>query len=685
MRRLLIVVLLLSPALFSQDHSTRAAEDALQVLSSVSNFYEVAIAPDGTHVAWAQGERTNGKPGIYVASLHPSQKPIRISAAPESSAWENSIAWSPDSKQIVFLSDAAGSGQQQLYIADVTGGAARKLTSLTGFLSSPAWSPDGGTLSFLFIENAPRAAGPLQPMTPPSGVIEQHIYEQRLNLVDAAGGAVRAISPPDMYVYEYDWAPDGGGFVISAARGDGDNNWWIAQLYALSIDGKIRSVYKPALQIANPRFSPDGKNIALIEGLMSDQGVTGGDVVVIPAGAPGSRPASEGAPGSRTRASAGANLGSSPRNLTPNMSASATWLAWTDNQHILFSEIIDGNSGVASVDTNGNLTQLWSGSELMTAGNWEVSLSLARDGRQSAVIRSSPEHPPEVWAGPIGSWSAVTDDNRNVRAVWGEVRSVHWQSDNLRVQGWLLMPRAYSPSKHYPLVVNVHGGPASACIAGWPGSMSAPLAAAGYFVLCPNPRGSYGQGESFTQGNVKDLGGGDLRDIMAGVDEVLREYPVDPARLGIHGWSYGGYMTMWAETQTHRFSAAVAGAGISNWLSYYGQNDIDQWLIPYFGASVYDDGAVYAKSEPIKFVKNVKTPTLILVGDRDGECPAPQSFEWWHALKNYDVPVQFVVYPNEGHMIQQSEHRRDIVVRSLEWFDRWLGNGKSQAQTAAAQ
>jgi dipeptidyl aminopeptidase/acylaminoacyl peptidase len=208
----------------------------------------------------------------------------------------------------------------------------------------------------------------------------------------------------------------------------------------------------------------------------------------------------------------------------------------------------------------------------------------------------------------------------------------------------------------------------------WPGSFFdfTVLSHFGYFVLRPNPRGSFGQGEAFTRGNVKDFGYGDLRDILAGVDDVVKHFPVDPRRIGIGGWSYGGYMTMWAVTQTHRFHAAVAGAGIANWQSYYGENDIDQWLIPFFGASVYDDPAVYAKSSPINFIKNVKTPTLILVGDRDGECPTPQSFEFWHALETLGVENRFVVYPNEGHMIYDPAHQRDIMQRTLEWYDRLL-------------
>ena len=221
------------------------------------------------------------------------------------------------------------------------------------------------------------------------------------------------------------------------------------------------------------------------------------------------------------------------------------------------------------------------------------------------------------------------------------------------------------------MVVAVHGGPASSVKPNWPrpGYNPALLSQQGYFVLMPNPRGSYGQGEKFAAANMRDFGGGDLRDILAGVDEAIRSAPVDPQRIGITGWSYGGFMTMFAVTQTNRFKAAVAGAGISNWQSYYGQNAIDTWMIPYFGAPVYDDPAVYAKMSAIDFIKQVKTPTLIVVGDRDGECPAPQSYEFWHALKTLGVKTQMVVYPNEGHSFRKPEHQKDVLLRMIAWFN----------------
>jgi dipeptidyl aminopeptidase/acylaminoacyl peptidase len=237
-----------------------------------------------------------------------------------------------------------------------------------------------------------------------------------------------------------------------------------------------------------------------------------------------------------------------------------------------------------------------------------------------------------------------------------------------------MYPRNFDPAKKYPMVVNVHGGPSSMAHSSWPGphSFGIALSGAGYFVFMPNPRGSYGEGEAFTRANVKDFGYGDWRDIMTGIDAVLKEAPVDEHRLGLTGWSYGGYMTMWGVTQTNRFAAAVAGAGLANFQSYYGENQIDQWMIPFFGASVYDDPAVYAKSSPITFIKKAKTPTLVLVGDSDGECPTPQSYEFWHALKTLGTKTELVVYEHEGHAFASPAHQRDVVERVAGWFDEYL-------------
>jgi dipeptidyl aminopeptidase/acylaminoacyl peptidase len=627
-------------------------------LFAAHTFAQTAISPDGKKIAWVENlvgkdGAPDGNTAIYLSDSDAGTPPKKISAAGALPRAEGNVAWSPDSKQLAFLSDAVKPGQLQLYVANASGGPVKKLTNVKGLLGAPGWSPDGKRIAVLFTENAVRAAGPLVAEPPETGEIKDTYFEQRLAVVDVASGELRQISPTDMHVYEYDWSPDSQRFAITAAHGNGDNNWWIAQLYTLDagVLGLMKPIYKPSLQIARPVFSPDGKQIAFVEGLMSDQDSVGGDVFTVPA------------------------TGGSAENVTPEMKASANWLAWTADRKILFSGSAEGDAQVATVDpANGQISPIWRGQEQLSAGLWGTNISLAADGKTSAVIRSSLSDPPEIWAGTIGYWKQVTQRNTAVKPGWGETRSIRWKSDGYDVQGWLTYPKDFDPAKKYPMVVRVHGGPGEAVQSVWPDTWDfvLALAGAGYFVLQPNPRGSFGQGEAFTRANVRDFGYGDLRDILAGVDEALRVAPIDPNRLGLTGWSYGGYMTMWGVTQTNRFKAAMAGAGIANWLSYYGENKIDQWMIPFFGKSAYDDPEVYARSSPITFIKNVKTPTLVIVGDSDGECPTPQSYEFWHALKALGVETQLVVYEHEGHMFVKPEHMRDRIRRTVTWFDAHL-------------
>lgn len=640
----------------------QALSEVVRTLFAGREFDQTAISPDGKQVAWVErlvdkNGVPNGTMAIYVSPANPGATPRRITAGNGVNAYfERAIAWSPESKRLAFLSDAAKPGQQQLYVFDLAGGPARKLTDVKGFLDSPGWSPDGKALAVLFTENATREAGPLVAETAQTGVIKEAVTEQRLALIDVSDGKLRQITPADMYVYEYDWAPDGQRFVVTAAHGNGDDNWYIAQLYTIAAaGGEMKSIYKPPLQIAVPAWSPDGKSVAFIGGLMSDEPSVGGDIFVVP------------------------SEGGDAKNITPDLKASASSLTWTHDGKIVFGEWIDGGAAVASVDPVGaNPAILWKSDEQITANGWGAAVSLAADGKTAATIRESLSRPPEVWAGPIGDWKQISSRNAGLKPAWGETRSIHWTNEGFNLQGWLLYPRNYDPSRKYPMVVFVHGGPGSMYHQYWPDphSFGVVLSSADYFVFFPNPRGSFGEGEAFTRANVKDFGYGDWRDILAGVDAALKQAPIDEHRLGLTGWSYGGYMTMWGVTQTNRFSAAVAGAGIANYQSYYGENQIDQWMIPFFGASVYEDPVAYARSSPITFIKNAKTPTLILVGDSDGECPTPQSYEFWHALKTLGVENEFVVYEHEGHVFANPAHQRDVIERVIAWFDHHLKSNK---------
>jgi dipeptidyl aminopeptidase/acylaminoacyl peptidase len=638
-------------------NSSPQLDDAVWAMFRARDFQQAEIPPDGKRVAWVEsvpelGDAPSSGFAIYVVDLSAPGAPTRITAGEDRAAHdEHGLAWSPDSQRLAFLSDATQPGQLQLFVVNAAGGRPRQVTHLSGFPSRPSWSPDGNTIAFLLEEHAGPAGVPYDANAPE--LVSEEISEQRLALVDLSTGTVRQISPAGMYVYEFDWAPDNKRLVLTAVRGSGSNNWWIAGLFALDAASGAMSplLEKPSMQIAMPRWAPDNSQIAFIGGLMSDQPMVGGDIYMI-------RPA-----------------GGTARNLTPEMKMTATSLSWSsDSGSLFFAGVSDGQTVIAALGPSGTISTLWAGAERIARGRYMPQISIARDGKTSAAIRQSFSEPPEVWAGTIGEWSEITHRNASLRPAWGRAVNLHWTTDIGQVQGWLIYPREFDSSKKYPMVVVVHGGPAAAQLPSWPSrtAFQFALPAAGYFLLLPNPRGSYGGGEKFAAGNVKDFGYGDFRDIMAGVDEAIKGAPVDPSRLGITGWSYGGYMSMWAVTQTSRFRAAVAGAGLANWLSYYGENKIDQWMPPYFGRTVYDDPAVYARSSPITFIKNARTPTLIIVGDRDISCPAPQSYEFWHALKTLGVPAQLAVYPNEGHFFADPEHNRDVIERTVAWFNRYL-------------
>jgi len=672
---------------------------------------QVAVSPDGKRIARLEAGQIRVAP---LDNLVQSQ-PI-TAAASGHSCNASDLIWSPDSASLAFLSDCPDppddSGQQsELFLSHLDGNPAHRLTQLHGYVDAPAFSPDGRSIAFLYVEGATRPSGALAAETPPSGVIgEDHVDIQRVAMVSTGTSQPAApsfVTPPNLHVFEFDWSPDSKSLAYIAADPPGENNWWVAKLYTQPVaavapsnmadttesgghvgwEPKPHVVLSPSdvsgslhgLQIALPRWSPDGKSIAFIGGLMSDQGVTGGDVWLIP------------------------SAGRQPVDLTPNSPTSAQWIIWGDAKHIFISELSEGDSRLTRVQIPQDRVApadfdlpLFNVPGSIGAGIFENGLSASADRSLFVFQASSFDHAPEIYAAhaslrampsssgnPPSSFSEgfagltqLSHFNDGLKPFWGDSVSLSWTNENFNIQGWLLLPAHYDPTKKYPLLVEVHGGPASSVLSSWNGGAggisATTFSALGYFVLMPNPRGSYGQGETFTQANRKNFGYGDLRDILAGVDTVLAKYPVDPNRIGIAGWSYGGFMTMFAVTQTHRFRAAVAGAGISDWLSYYGENSIDQWMIPYFGASVYDDPAIYAKSSAITFIKQANTPSLVLVGDRDGECPAPQSFEFWHALRDLHVPARLVVYPDEGHGFSDPADRRDVLERAVDWFARYM-------------
>src|SRR5271165_3329675 len=359
--------------------SPQALDHMLDQLSSVRSLKTPVISHDGRYVAWTESQpgHQSDEAKLYVSEAS-GAKPRRVT---NSDGAEADPAFSEDGR-LAFLSDTGAKNLRQLYVADKYGlGHVAKLTDVTGFLSAPLWSPDSKQIAVLLIPDAPRVPGPTEALVPDTGVVDSAIYLQRIALVDAASGKLNIVSPEGMYVYEFDWSPDGKKLVYTAAPGPGDDNWYIAQLYTLDLQsGKAKSILQPKLQMANPRWSPDGSTIAFIGGLMSDEGVTGGDIYTINAS------------------------GGEPKDVTPGRKSSPSAFSWLpSSQRLLFTETIAGKSAIATLDLPSGTTEtLWTGDE---------SIAFEGNPQSSAIVRTSYTQPQELWTGPIGNWKQLTHIN----------------------------------------------------------------------------------------------------------------------------------------------------------------------------------------------------------------------------------------------------------------------------------
>ena len=512
-------------------------------------FHTVAVAPDGRHVASIDSDDVPGGDDqpprqLFIRTPEGGARLVRLPCGVGAACVPSSPSWNRDGTRLAFVVSSAKAAA--IYAVGADGGAPRLLTRFAGALGTLRYGPDDA-LAVLATAHPHKKTGAVEAAAPPAGEVGRDTDEQRIAVL--RHGILHLISPPDLFVYEFDWRPDGTGFVATAARGDGDSQWWVAKLLAIAAkDGAVSVLHAPDdahQQLADPVVSPDGRSVAYIGGWMSDFGSNGGDAFLLPLDHPGAKPI----------------------DLTAGRRVTVTTLGWHCAPGLVAATVAGPRNTVVAL--TGPQRTLWSGAESIGAGGWNLGLACA--GGHSAAYHESFSAPPELEAGPVGRWHDITHVNAGLAAPVRSV-SITWKSDAFDVQGWLLTPSRPLAGRR-PLLVQVHGGPQAAEV---PEFISArgvdrALLAAGYDLLLPNYRGSFGQGEAFTAADIDDIGGGDFRDIMAGVDAAERAAPIDDARLGIFGGSYGGYMAMWAVTQTNRFKAAASHAGISDWLSEQGE------------------------------------------------------------------------------------------------------------------
>src|SRR5437660_3205315 len=369
-------------------------------------YGDIALSPDGAHVAWVQSTAatTSNQTYIKATSGNSSAAVVNLEAAAE--RLDADPAWSPDSKTVAFFSTAGEKDQRQLWTVSGDGSNPRKLTHLKGYAARPRWSHDGKQIAFFYIEEA-SGGGPLMAAPTNTGVIDTAIHNQRIAILDIASGQLRQVSPSNLHIYDFDWSPNDKTFIATAAPGPGDNNWWIAQIYKIDIEtGNATSIYKPSLQVAVPRWSSDGKSIAFIEGLMSDEGFHGGDLFTISAD------------------------GHDILNRTEKRKSSVSSLFWLTPDRILVTEVVGGGSAISeSTLADNSVRTIWKGPESFHAFGNFPDFALSTDGKLSAVIRSTYNTPPEVWIGPIAEWRQLTSNNSGLTMTWGKAESVEWTNE----------------------------------------------------------------------------------------------------------------------------------------------------------------------------------------------------------------------------------------------------------------
>src|SRR6266852_1780744 len=366
-------------------------------------YGDIALSPDGTHVAWVQSTAATTSKQTYIRETSGSTPAAMVNIATTAERTDFDPAWSPNSKTLAVFSSAGETDQRQLWTVNAGGSDPKKITHLKGYAARPRWSHDGKQIAFLYIEGA-GGGGPLMAAPATTGVIDTAIHNQRIAVLDIATGQVRQVSPVNLHIYDYDWSPDDKTFVTTAAPGPGDNNWWIAQIYTIDIaKGNATSIYKPSFQVAVPRWSPDGKSIAFIEGLMSDERFHGGDLFTI------------------------SSDGHDALHRTRGRKGSVSSLFWQTPDRILLTEIVGGGSAISELTVaNNSVRTIWKGAEDLHAFGNFPNFAVSKDGKFAAAERSTFETPPEIWVGPIGEWRQLTNNNSALSATWGKAESIEW-------------------------------------------------------------------------------------------------------------------------------------------------------------------------------------------------------------------------------------------------------------------
>ena len=614
----------------------------------MKRIYGVQLSPDGRKVAYVlrslDEKELKFTTDIYIADVKTGES-MQVTYNLKN---DSSPRWSPDGSKIAFFSNREK--RNQIWIISTTGGEAYQLTKLKdGASGSIRWSPDGEKIVFFTPRELTKEEKKAKEEKRDEIVVDETMRLNQLAVIDVDSGDVQRLTDGKTYVSGPSWSPDGKKIAFASRPSTDADDIFHSKIFIIESSGGTpdRLTNSKAITEMSPQWSPSGKHITFSAGPGYDDWADPDDVYVVPA------------------------EGGSPTNLTAQLDRGESVVRWgKDSRSIVFRFGSETFTQIGKVDIKTKKIDI-----LIPKAKIIPSISISPALDIMALVMTDPENPGDLWVSDINLKNPrlLVQSNPDIKKlILGKTKVVHWKSfDGRTIEGLLVFPVGYNEGQRVPLIVEPHGGPAGVRTVSF-NPIWQMFSGAGYAVFAPNFRGSGYYGREFVRANIGDWGGGDYRDIIAGVDDLIKKGIADETKLGVEGWSYGGFMTNWIITHTDRFKAAVSGAGLSNLESFYGTTDIQGYMEYYHNGFPWISPKIYRRSSPLKSTFKVKTPVLILHGERDSRVPISQSEELYQYLKKTGVTVKFVRYPREPHGLREPNHQLDRYTRMLNWFNTYI-------------
>ncbi|MFN0125002.1 MAG: S9 family peptidase [Blastocatellia bacterium] len=624
---------------------------------SLNRASDAQLSPDIRRVAYVatawdrEADRFNSD--IYLASADFFQPSIRLTF---NARRDDQPRWSPDGRRLAFLSEREGNTGAQIYLLNLGGGEATRLTAHKAAVQNYAWSADGRWIAFL-AEEAP--ATETKPKTKAPVVVDGEYHYAQLWIANPDTGEVKQLTTGRRHIVDFDWSRDGARIVYTARPTPKLADLPGTEIYITQTDQRAAPsdtmqarplITRPGAE-SQPRFSPDGQRIAFLATADSDL-VTGPE-----------------------RMHLVSSQGGEIAVLAKTFNGYIKTFRWAmDGVRLIFSAGVGVNEHVFSTDiSDRGLVPVTNGEGVNTL------TSISPDGFQAVFIHENPQMASEVMTisarNPV--FFQMTRLNPQCEAYdYGRVDTIRWKSnDGTDIEGLLFYPLGYETGQRYPLLTYIHGGPEGAYVKSFNASWSAfpqVYAGNGYAVFMPNFRGSANYGAKFAQANKLAIGKVDYEDILSGIDDLVKRGVADENRLAIAGWSYGGYMSAWMIGHTQRFKCTAWGAGLSNAVSYWATADIQWSRERLHGGAPWENRKVYDEASPLTYLAQAKTPALIFHGEKDERVPLGQSQENYQTLRRMGVPTQLVIYPEQGHGLLVPSYQLDKMRREFAWIEQYV-------------